>query len=239
MEKYGCRRFIFSSTATVYGCNDNCKEDSPINPLHPYSSTKVCMEYVLRDIAARNEKNCSAEKKEDSVLGGPWKVIILRYFNPAGAHPSGLIGDSPTIFPNNLFPFVEQVAVGRREKLTVFGKDYKTKDGTGVRDYIHVMDLARAHVKALEKLEEIEGHQVYNIGSAVGYSVLDILKTYSSVVGKEIPYVFGERRMGDVDALICNCEKAERELGFKIELSLEDICRDSYNFVKVNPDGIK
>lgn len=224
MDKYECKKIIFSSTATVYGCNDKCHETSPINPLHPYSSTKVCMEYAIRDMT---------NSKSD------WKSISLRYFNPAGAHPSGLIGDSPTIFPNNLFPFLEQVMIGRREKLTVFGNDYNTHDGTGVRDYLHVVDLAKFHIAALEKLENIKGYEVYNVGSAKGYSVLDIVNTYSKVTGKNINYVMGERRPGDVDILVCVCEKAEKELNMKIQKTLEDMCRDSYNFVLKNPDGIK
>ncbi len=224
MEKHDCKKFIFSSTATVYGCNDNCREDSPINPLHPYSSTKVCMEYVLRDFA---------NSKPD------YQIISLRYFNPAGAHPSGLIGDSPSVFPNNLFPFVEQVIIGKRPLLTIFGNDYKTHDGTGIRDYVHIVDLAKAHVVALEQLEKTKGFDIFNLGTAKGYSVFDIVNTYNKVIGKEIPYKMGERRPGDVDALVCVCEKANRELNWKVEKSLEDMCRDSYNFILKNPEGIK
>ena len=224
MEKYNCKRFIFSSTATVYGCNDKCREDSPINPLHPYSSTKVCMEYVLRDFA---------NSKPD------YQIIALRYFNPAGAHPSGLIGDSPSVFPNNLFPFIEQVIIGKRPLLTIFGNDYKTHDGTGIRDYIHIVDLAKAHVVALEKLQTTKGFDVFNLGTAKGYSVFDIITSYSRVIGKEIPYKIGERRLGDVDVLICVCDKANKEFNWKVEKSLEDMCRDSFNFIQKNPEGIQ
>lgn len=224
MEKFNCKRFIFSSTATVYGCNDKCKEDSPINPLHPYSSTKVCMEYVLRDFA---------NSKPD------YQIIVLRYFNPAGAHPSGLIGDSPSVFPNNLFPFIEQVIIGKRPLLTIFGNDYKTHDGTGIRDYIHIVDLAKAHVIALDTLEKTKGYDVFNLGTAQGYSVFDIIKAYSKIIGREIQYKMGERRPGDVDVLICVCEKANKIMNWRVEKSLEDMCKDSFNFILKNPDGIK
>ena len=138
-----------------------------------------------------------------------------------------------------MFPFLEQVVIGRREKLVIFGKDYKTHDGTGVRDYLHVVDLAQFHIKAIEKLDDIKGFDVFNVGSAKGYSVLDIVQTYSKVTGKEIPYVLGERRPGDVDILVCVCEKAEKAFGMKVQRSLEDMCRDSFNFVNKNPEGIK
>jgi len=222
MEKFDCKNFIFSSSATVYGNNGNCKEEDTLTFANTYGCTKLCVEYMLK---------ATAMCKKD------WKVISLRYFNPCGAHESGIIGEAPSSYPNNLFPFLEEVVVGKRERLNVFGNDYNTKDGTGVRDYIHVVDLAKAHVSAINKLGDIQGYEVYNIGTGNGFSVLEILKTYEKVIGREIPHKIVERRPGDIDVSQCSPEKANRELNWKAEKTLEDICRDSYRWKTQNPAG--
>ena len=223
MEKFECKNFIFSSSATVYGANNYCKEGDPMSFSNPYGATKVCVEHIL-DATTR----CKSD----------WNVISLRYFNPCGAHESNLIGELPSGFPNNLFPFIEDIVKGKRECLNIFGNDYPTKDGTGVRDYLHVVDLAKAHVSALNKLKDCQGYQIYNIGTGVGYSVLDIVTTYSKVSNIEIPYKIVGRRNGDVDS-VCGCpDRANKELGWKAEKNLEDMCRDSYNWVSKNPNGI-
>ena len=224
MEKYNCKNFIFSSSATVYGNNGNCKEEDPLTFANPYGCTKLCVEHMLE---------ATAKCKSD------WRIISLRYFNPCGAHESGLIGESPSSFPNNLFPFLEDVAIGKRERLNVFGDDYETNDGTGVRDYIHVVDLAKAHINALEKIHEIQGYEVYNLGTGCGYSVLEILNAYSRAIGKEIPYKVVGRRPGDIDISKCVPEKAHRELKWKAEKSLEDMCKDSYRWKINNPNGFE
>jgi UDP-glucose 4-epimerase len=222
MEKYDSKNFIFSSSATVYGPNRDSKEGDPLSFANPYGATKICVEHMI-DATAR----CKPE----------WSVISLRYFNPCGAHPSGLIGESPQGFPNNLFPFIEEIVKGKRDMLSVFGNDYPTKDGTGVRDYLHVVDLAKAHVMAVNKFSEVKGYNIYNVGTGNGCSVLDIVNTYSRVSGKEIPYKIVERRPGDLDMFLANPEKANKELGWKAEKNLEDMCRDSYNWVKTHPNG--
>ncbi len=224
MEKFGCKNFIFSSSATVYGNNGNCKETDPLMFANTYGCTKLCVEYMLQSTSA-----CKRD----------WRIISLRYFNPCGSHESGTIGEDPSSYPNNLFPFLEEVVVGKRERLNVFGNDYKTKDGTGVRDYIHVVDLAKAHLSALDKLKDIEGYEVYNLGTGAGYSVLDIVNTYSKVIGREIPHKIVERRPGDIDISQCVPEKANRELNWKAEKTLEDMCRDSYKWKSQNPNGYK
>ena len=224
MEKYNCKNFIFSSSATVYGNNGNCKEEDPLMFANPYGCTKLCVEYLLQ---------ATAKCKSD------WRIISLRYFNPCGAHESGLIGESPSSFPNNLFPFLEDVVVGKRERLNVFGNDYNTPDGTGVRDYIHVVDLAKAHINALEKINDIKGCEVYNLGTGTGYSVLEIINTYSKVIGKDIPYYIVGRRPGDIDISKCVPERAHRELRWKAEKTLEDMCRDSFRWKTQNPNGFE
>ncbi|MDN5277780.1 MAG: UDP-glucose 4-epimerase [Clostridiales bacterium] len=224
MQKHGVKKIVFSSSATVYGKPKSVpiKEDFPLCPTNPYGRTKYMIEEILRDVyVADNE----------------WGIILLRYFNPIGAHESGRIGEDPNGIPNNLMPYITQVAVGKREKLYVFGNDYDTHDGTGVRDYIHVVDLARGHLKALEKAIKDNGVEVYNLGTGVGYSVLDVVKTFERVNGVKIPYVITGRRPGDVDKCYADPTKAHKELGWKAEKNLEDMCRDSWNWQKNNPNG--
>ncbi len=224
MQKHGVKKIVFSSSATVYGKPESVpiKEDFPLCPTNPYGRTKYMIEEILRDVyVADNE----------------WGIILLRYFNPIGAHESGRIGEDPNGIPNNLMPYITQVAVGKREKLYVFGNDYDTHDGTGVRDYIHVVDLAKGHLKALEKVMKDSGVDVYNLGTGVGYSVLDVVKTFERVNGVKIPYVITGRRPGDVDKCYADPTKAHKELGWKAEKNLEDMCRDSWNWQKNNPNG--
>jgi UDP-glucose 4-epimerase len=224
MQKHGVKKIVFSSSATVYGKPESVpiKEDFPLCPTNPYGRTKYMIEEILRDVyVADNE----------------WGIILLRYFNPIGAHESGRIGEDPNGIPNNLMPYITQVAVGKREKLYVFGNDYDTHDGTGVRDYIHVVDLAKGHLKALEKVMKDSGVDVYNLGTGMGYSVLDVVKTFERVNGVKIPYVITGRRPGDVDKCYADPTKAHKELGWKAEKNLEDMCRDSWNWQKNNPNG--
>jgi UDP-glucose 4-epimerase len=224
MQKHGVKKVVFSSSATVYGKPESVpiKENFPLCPTNPYGRTKYMIEEILRDVyVADNE----------------WSIILLRYFNPIGAHESGRIGEDPNGIPNNLMPYITQVAVGKREKLYVFGNDYDTHDGTGVRDYIHVVDLARGHLKALEKAMKDNGVEVYNLGTGMGYSVLDVVKTFERVNGVKIPYVITGRRPGDVDKCYADPTKAHKELGWKAEKNLEDMCRDSWNWQKNNPNG--
>lgn len=224
MQKHGVKKIVFSSSATVYGKPKSVpiKEDFPLCPTNPYGRTKYMIEEILKDVyVADNE----------------WSVVLLRYFNPIGAHESGRIGEDPNGIPNNLMPYITQVAVGKREKLYVFGNDYDTHDGTGVRDYIHVVDLAKGHLKALEKAMKDKGVEVYNLGTGVGYSVLDVVKTFERVNGVKIPYVITGRRPGDVDKCYADPTKAYKELGWKAEKNLEDMCRDSWNWQKNNPNG--
>ncbi len=236
MISHNCYNIIFSSSATVYGllAKSPISEDSYVGDLgkitNPYGKTKLIIEQMLFDIAKVNDK---------------LKIVILRYFNPVGAHKSGLLGEDPRGIPNNLMPYIAKVAVGKMEKLHIYGNDYNTKDGTGVRDYIHVVDLAMGHVAALKifetnKKSEDSGNGnvfVYNLGTGVGYSVLDVVNTYEKVNNIKINYVIDGRRDGDVDTLYCNPKKAREELNFKPQLGLDDMCRDSYNFQKNNPNG--
>ncbi len=227
MKKYGVKNIIFSSSATVYGVPTRVPlyESDPVaEATNPYGETKVMIERILKDIQF-------AEKSLN--------VGILRYFNPIGGHPSGLLGEDPNDIPNNLMPYISQVAVGKRDHLNVFGDDYPTPDGTGVRDYIHVVDLANGHVAALKKLEEKPGYVVYNLGTGKGTSVLELVKAFEKVNGIKIPYVIGPRRAGDVAENYADCQKAEKELHWKAKFTIEDACRDAYNFQKNNPDGIK
>ena len=224
MAKHGAKRIVFSSSATVYGnpASVPITEDFPLSTTNPYGETKLMIERILKDLhAADNE----------------WSVSILRYFNPIGAHKSGLIGEDPQGIPNNLLPYITQVASGRRECLSVFGNDYKTHDGTGVRDYIHVVDLAKAHLKAIERAETVTGVEHFNIGTGVGYSVLDIVKAYEKATGITINYKITARRPGDIDECYANPTKAYEVLGWRAENNIEDMCRDSYNWQIKNPNG--
>lgn len=223
MKKYGIKKFIFSSSATVYGnpekipITEDCKIGGTTNP---YGTSKLFIEQILKDVY---------------ISDNDWDIAILRYFNPVGAHESGLIGENPKGLPNNLMPYIAKVATGELKELSVFGNDYNTKDGTGVRDFIHVVDLARGHLLALNKLEkENRGIFIYNLGTGRGYSVLDIVKTYEIVNNVKVPYKVVGRRVGDIGSCYSNTTKAENELGFKTTKTLEDMCRDSYNFIKNN-----
>lgn len=224
MEKAGCKNIVFSSSATVYGkpATVPIREDFPTSFTNPYGATKLMIEDMLKDIY----------KAEPD-----WNIILLRYFNPIGAHESGKIGENPKGIPNNLLPYVAKVAAGRLEKVHVFGNDYDTKDGTGVRDYIHVVDLAKGHIKALEKIKENPGLKTYNLGTGVGYSVLEIIEAFKKASGKEIPYVIDPRRPGDVDICYADPALALNELGWKAEFGIERMCADSWRWQSRNPDG--
>ncbi len=228
MRRYGCKNFVFSSSATVYGdpAQVPITEDMPTGATtNPYGTTKVMNERILTDC-------CAA----DPALN----VALLRYFNPIGAHESGLIGEDPNGIPNNLVPYIAKVAVGKLEKVHVFGNDYPTPDGTGVRDYIHVVDLARGHVAAIRKLEaEKPGLFVCNLGTGHGYSVLDVIRAYSKACGHEIPYVIDPRRPGDIAECYADPGKALRELGWKAQYGIEEMCASSYKWQSMNPDGYK
>ena len=224
MQKYGVHRFVFSSSATVYGDQPApLTEETPTgNCSNPYGWTKYMIEQILKGA-------CAA----DPALS----VVLLRYFNPIGAHESGLIGENPSGIPNNLMPYITQVAVGKREKLSVFGNDYDTPDGTGVRDYIHVVDLAQGHLDAIRYAEAHTGCEVFNLGTGKGYSVLDMVKTFARVNNVPVPYVIAPRRPGDLATVYSSAEKAEKVLGWKAERNLEDMCRDSWNWQSHNPEG--
>ena len=225
MKKYDVKNFVFSSSATVYGdpkvlpLTEECEVGKTTNP---YGTTKYFIERILMDVCA-----------SDPSLN----VAILRYFNPVGSHPSGLIGEDPNGIPNNLVPYVTQVAIGKRPHLNVNGNDYDTKDGTGVRDYIHVVDLAVGHVLALDKLCQNSGLVIYNLGTGRGYSVLDVVHAFDKAVGTPIPYVIAPRRPGDIASCYANPDKAKKELGFVAKFDLDDMARDAWNFQKNNPDG--
>ena len=225
MREHNCKNIIFSSSATVYGdpafipITEECPKGTPTNP---YGWTKSMLEQMLTDIHTSDNE---------------WNVILLRYFNPIGAHKSGMIGEDPKGIPNNLLPYVAQVAIGKLECVGVFGDDYDTPDGTGVRDYIHVVDLAKGHVKALKKIEENAGLNIYNLGTGQGYSVLDIVKNFEEATGVKIPYVIKERRPGDIATSYCNPDKAYKELGWKAENGIKEMCADSWNWQKNNPKG--
>ena len=227
MEKFGVNNFIFSSSATVYGTSDTMPlvETMPTGtPTNPYGMTKLMMEQILTDTAkARPEMS----------------IVILRYFNPIGAHESGRIGEDPNGIPNNLMPFITQVAAGRLGQLGVFGDDYPTPDGTGVRDYIHVVDLAKGHVKAIDYSSDHKGVEIVNLGTGMGYSVLDIVKTFEKVNNLTIPYVIKPRRAGDIAVCYADASKAEKVLGWKAEKNLEDMCFDSWNWQSHNVNGYK
>ena len=225
MQKYGVKKFVFSSSATVYGeperipLTEDCKTGGTTNP---YGTSKLFIEQILKDLYASDNS---------------WDICILRYFNPVGAHESGLIGEEPQGIPNNLMPYVVRVASGELKELSIFGNDYDTHDGTGVRDYIHVVDLALGHVKAIEKLNDNPGIAIYNLGTGNGYSVLDIVKNFEAATGIHIPYVIKERRPGDIATCYCDAGKAERELHWKAERDLKTMCADSWRWQKNNPNG--
>jgi UDP-glucose 4-epimerase len=224
IKKYDVKKFVFSSSATVYGDPHTCPitEDFPLSTTNPYGATKLIIEDMLRDI-------CKADPSFD--------VAILRYFNPVGAHESGLIGEEPSGIPNNLMPYITKVAVGKLHELSVFGNDYNTHDGTGVRDYIHVVDLAKGHIKALEKLDENCGLVTYNLGTGNGYSVLDLVKAFSNASSREIPYKIVDRRPGDIAMCYADPTKANAELGWKAQFGIEEMCEDSWRWQSNNPDG--
>ncbi len=224
MIKYDVKNIVFSSSATVYGNPTSVPitEDFPIKPANPYGNTKYIIETILKDIQIANPN---------------WNVIILRYFNPVGAHESGLIGEDPNGIPNNLMPYISQVAVGRLPYLKVYGNDYPTKDGTGIRDYIHVVDLAQGHLKALDKLLTNPGYCIYNLGTGQGYSVLDVITTFEKWSQRKIPYKIVGRRPGDIAECYADPSKANRELAWKAERNLDDMCRDTWNWQKKNPNG--
>lgn len=221
MARHGCKNIIFSSSATVYGPQNQppYTEEMPTSATNPYGWTKVMQEQILRDAAVADPE---------------FRVALLRYFNPIGAHESGLIGENPNGIPNNLLPYICKVAIGKLEKLHVFGDDYPTKDGTGVRDYIHVVDLAIGHVKALEYIRKTPGVLTVNLGTGVGYSVLDIVKAYEQASGKKIPYVIDPRRPGDIATCYANAEKAKKLLGWTAERGLLEMCKDSWRFTEKN-----
>lgn len=225
MRNAGVKNIIFSSSATVYGnpaeipITENCPKGTCTNP---YGWTKWMIEQILTDLHTADPE---------------WNVVLLRYFNPIGAHPSGLMGENPSGIPNNLMPYITQVAIGKRDHLSIFGNDYDTPDGTCVRDYIHVMDLASGHVAALQKLAPGSGVSIYNLGTGKGYSVLDIVNNFEKANDLKIPYVFAPRREGDVPQCYSDASKAERELGWKAKYDITEMCRDSWNWQKKNPDG--
>jgi UDP-glucose 4-epimerase len=227
MERHGCRTLVFSSTSTAYGEPETfpLREDMPTAPVHPYAQTKVAVEQMLAALCR----------------SGPWRVASLRYFNPVGAHPSGQIGEDPMGIPNNLFPFITQVAAGRREQLRIFGQDYPTPDGTGIRDYLHVMDLAEAHGKALEHLlqQPTPYSLTLNIGTGRGLSVLEVVQGFEAATGLTIPYEVVERRPGDVPRLEACPQTAQIVLGWSARRTLEEMCRDGWAWQQANPSGYR
>ncbi len=224
MEKHGVFNIVFSSSATVYGTPKTVPitEDFPLSTTNPYGSTKLMIENILRDVFVSNNK---------------WSITLLRYFNPIGAHKSGKMGEDPKGIPNNLLPYVAQVAVGKLQYVHVFGNDYPTKDGTGVRDYIHVVDLSLGHLKAIEKNANVPGVYTYNLGTGNGYSVLDIIKAFSKACGKDLPYKIEARRPGDIAECYANPEKALKELGWSAKRGLAEMCEDSWRWQSNNPNG--
>ena len=224
MSKYNAKRIVFSSSATVYGMPKTVpiSEDFPLSTTNPYGETKLMIERILKDLW---------------VSDNGWSVSILRYFNPIGAHKSGLIGENPRGIPNNLLPYVAKVAAGQLPFLSVYGNDYDTKDGTGVRDYIHVVDLAKAHIKALERAEKVTGVEHFNVGTGTGYSVLEIVRAYEKASGLPVKYKIVDRRPGDIATCYADPKKAYEVLGWKAEYNIEDMCRDLANWQKKNPNG--
>lgn len=225
MRKHGCKRIVFSSSATVYGSPKSVpiKEDFPLSTTNPYGSTKLMIEGILQDIYVSDKE---------------WSIALLRYFNPIGAHKSGKLGENPNGIPNNLMPYIQQVAVGKLPRLGVFGNDYPTHDGTGVRDYIHVVDLALGHVKAIEKLRTMTGVGIWNLGTGKGSSVLDVVKAFEAASGVTIPYDIKPRRAGDIAECYADPSKAQAELGWTAQRDIAEMCEDSWRFIKNNPEGL-
>ncbi len=221
MSEFGCKKIVFSSSATVYGSPKSLpiKEDFPLSTTNPYGSTKLYIEGILRDLYTSDNE---------------WSIALLRYFNPIGAHKSGLIGENPNDVPNNLMPYIVKVATKELEILNIYGNDYDTKDGTGVRDYIHVVDLAKAHVKAIEKILRDRGVDAYNLGTGHGYSVLEIVETFKRVNGVDVPYRIVDRRPGDIAACYADSSYAKEKLGWTAEKEIDEMCADSFNFIKKN-----
>jgi len=227
MKKYLVRNLVFSSSATVYGSADTMpvNEDYlPLSVTNPYGRTKLIAEDILRDLSTSDDW---------------WNIAILRYFNPIGAHESGLIGEDPSGVPSNIMPYITEVAIGTLKEVSIFGNDYDTVDGTGVRDYVHVVDIAEGHIKALEILKKNPGLVTYNLGTGTGYSVIELIETFRKVSGANIPYKIDERRAGDVAVCYADSSKANRELGWKAERGLEEMCRDAWAWQVKNPDGYK
>lgn len=224
MKEAGLKRIIFSSSATVYGdpATVPVTEHFPLAATNPYGRTKLFIEEILKDISASDPE---------------WKIVLLRYFNPIGAHKSGLIGESPGGIPNNLMPYITQVAVGKRPELQVFGSDYATHDGTGVRDYIHVVDLAKGHLAALNNLEQVHCTDIFNLGTGKGYSVLDVVHAFENASGVKIIYRITDRRPGDIAVCYADPSKAEKVLGWKAERDINDMCSDSWRWQSMNPEG--
>lgn len=226
MQEFSVKKLVFSSSATVYGKPKTVpiSEDFPLSCTNPYGRTKLMIEEILRDLV---------------IADSEWDIAILRYFNPVGAHESGLIGEDPKDVPNNLMPYVAQTAIGKREYVHVFGGDYDTPDGTGVRDYIHVVDLADGHLKALEKISDNVGVVTYNLGTGHGYSVLDMIAAFSEACGHQVPYKIEGRRPGDIGTCFADPSKAREELGFVAKKNLKDMCEDAWRWQNKNPDGYK
>lgn len=225
MASHGCKRMVFSSSATVYGLGNKVpfSEDAPLSATNPYGWTKVMIERILSDIALADKG---------------WSIVLLRYFNPIGAHKSGLIGEDPNGIPNNLLPYISQVASGKLAKLTIHGNDYETPDGTGVRDYIHVEDLCRGHLNALDYASETNGAEAFNLGSGEGCSVMDVLHAFERASGRTIPYCLGPRRSGDIAFCYADPRKSKKLLGWEARYGLEEMCRDNWNFIQKNPNGL-
>ena len=226
MQEYGCKSIVFSSSATVYGDPHTTpiKEDFPLSATNPYGRSKLFIEEILRDLYLSDNE---------------WKVVLLRYFNPVGAHNSGEIGEDPNGIPNNLMPFIAQTAVGKRDHLNVFGGDYDTPDGTGVRDYIHVVDLAQGHLDALKKIKEFDQVMTINLGTGKGYSVLDVVKAFEKASGQKVPYIIAPRRSGDIATCYADPSYAKELLGWEAKKSIEEMCEDHWRWQSQNPNGYK
>ena len=224
MEAHDVKNMVFSSSATVYGDPQKVpiKENFPVSPTNPYGRSKRMIEQILQDLYISDKK---------------WNIALLRYFNPVGAHVSGTLGEDPNGLPNNLFPFISQVAVGKLKELSVFGNDYSTPDGTGVRDYIHVVDLAHAHIKALDRLEQNPGIEIFNVGTGQGYSVLEIVKSFENASGRTIPYKIVDRRPGDIATCYAEPAKAKHQLGWNAKHGIDDMCSDAWRWQRNNPNG--
>ncbi|ADU31930.1 UDP-glucose 4-epimerase GalE [Evansella cellulosilytica] len=226
MKKHGVKTIVFSSSATVYGMTEKMPivETDPLSATNPYGRSKLMIEEILRDLYVSDNE---------------WSITLLRYFNPIGAHESGRIGEDPNGIPNNLMPFITQVAIGKRDELKVFGDDYPTEDGTGVRDYIHVVDLAKGHLKALEKAKTTSGAHAYNLGTGNGYSVLQLVNAFEKAANQKIPYSIVDRRPGDIATCYADPTKAKEELGWTAEKGIDDMCNDSWKWQKNNPNGFE